>query len=51
MVSHTSLTHHYSNLFKLMTIHKYALSDIENMIPYELELYIHMLTDHLEKDN
>ena len=50
MVSHTSLSHYYSNTFKLITIHKYALSDIENMIPYELELYINMLTDFIEKD-
>lgn len=29
--------------------HGYSISDIENMIPFELELYSSMLIDYLEQ--
>jgi hypothetical protein len=32
-----------------MQYHKYALSDIENMIPFEREIYIAMLVEYLEE--
>lgn len=32
-----------------MQHHKYSLDEIENMIPFERDLYIDMLKDHLEK--
>ena len=31
-----------------MQYHKYSLSDIENMIPFEREIYIAMLVEYLE---
>lgn len=32
-----------------MQYHKYSLSDIENMVPYEREIYVSLLTKHLEE--
>lgn len=29
--------------------HKYSITDLENMIPYELTLMMDMLGDHIEK--
>lgn len=29
--------------------HNYSISDLENLIPYELELYMSMVIDHLDK--
>lgn len=33
-----------------MQYHKYALGDIENMIPYEREIYVTMLIQYLEEE-
>jgi hypothetical protein len=30
--------------------HKYSISDIENLIPFERDLYVQMLIDFLEKE-
>lgn len=29
--------------------HNYSISDLENLLPYELELYMSMVLDHLDK--
>lgn len=50
MVGYSNLAHYYKNMFALIQFHKYALNDIENMIPYERDLYIGMLNNALEKD-
>lgn len=31
--------------------HGYSISDLENMIPYELDVYSSMLIDYLDKKN
>jgi hypothetical protein len=36
--------------FALMQYHKYNLYDIENMIPYEREIYVAMLVQFLEEE-
>jgi hypothetical protein len=33
-----------------MQYHKYNLQDIENMIPFEREIYVDMLIKHLEEE-
>ena len=33
-----------------MQYHNYSLSDIEGMLPWERDVYIAMLIDHLEKE-
>lgn len=33
-----------------MQYHKYTLADIENMIPFEREIYIAMLIQYLEEE-
>jgi hypothetical protein len=32
-----------------MQYHKYSLSDIETMVPWERDIYVKMLVDYLEK--
>jgi phosphorylcholine metabolism protein LicD len=32
-----------------MQYHKYSLSDIDGMIPWERDIYVKMLIEHLEK--
>ena len=36
--------------FALMQYHKYSLSDIEQMIPFEREIYISMLISYLQEE-
>jgi hypothetical protein len=33
-----------------MQHHKYSLTELENMIPWEKELYVNMLLRHLEEE-
>lgn len=33
-----------------MQYHKYSLQDIENMIPFEREIYVAMLIQYLEEE-
>jgi hypothetical protein len=37
--------------FALMQYHKYSLSDIEGMIPFEREIYISMLMTYIQEEN
>jgi len=34
-----------------MQHHNYSLSDIENMFPYELDIYSSLLIKHIEEEN
>jgi len=34
-----------------MQHHNYSLSDVENMMPWEREIYIDMLLEHLKEEN
>ena len=33
-----------------MQHHNYALSDIENLMPWERDIYVQMLIDHLKEE-
>lgn len=44
------MTNFYKTNFNLMQFHKYALSDIENMMPWERSLYIDLLKAHLQEE-
>jgi len=35
----------------LMQHHKYSLTELENMIPWEREVYISLLKQHIEEEN
>jgi len=37
--------------FLLMQHHKYSLTELENMIPWEREIYIDMLVEHIREEN
>ena len=34
-----------------MQYHKYSLSDIENMMPWEREVYVALLIDYIKQEN
>ncbi len=33
-----------------MQYHKYSLTEIENLIPWERDVYVNLLTQHLEDE-
>jgi|TARA_Y100000361_G_C10954908_1_gene235722 hypothetical protein len=37
--------------FALMQYHKYSLTELENMIPWEREIYVSLLQQHIEEEN
>lgn len=50
-LAHENLHSYYKMNFALMQHHKYKLSDIEQMIPYEREVYVTMLLKFLDDQN
>jgi hypothetical protein len=36
-------------IFALAQHHKYSITEIENLIPYERDLYVDLLMSHLEE--
>ena len=36
--------------FSLMQHHKYSLTELENMMPWEREIYVDMLVEHLKEE-
>jgi len=40
----------YKLNFALMQYHKYSLTEIENMIPWERDIYVALLQQHLEEE-
>jgi hypothetical protein len=51
MLGHDNLKNYYQTNFNLMQHHKYSLSDIENMIPWERYVYIDLLKNHIQVEN
>jgi hypothetical protein len=49
-MAHTSLESYYKNNFALMQHHKYSLTELENMIPWEREIYIALLEQYIEEE-
>ena len=50
-MSHEDLESYYKMNFALMHHHKYSLTQLENMIPWEREIYISLLQQHIEEEN
>jgi len=48
-LSHTSLMAYYKTNFDLMQHHKYSLNEIDEMIPWEKEVYVNMLIDFIKE--
>ena len=37
--------------FQMMQHHKYSLTELENMLPYEREVYLALLNEHIKEEN
>ena len=49
-LSHNNLLSYYEANFHMMQHHKYSLSEIDNLIPWEKEVYMDMLIEHLKEE-
>ncbi len=45
-----SLINYFKLNFALMQYHKYSLTEIENMMPWERDIYVGLLQQHLEEE-
>ena len=50
-MAHESLENYYRTNFSLMQYHKYSLTELENMIPWEREIYDSLLQQYIEEEN
>jgi|TARA_B100000035_G_C21034424_1_gene570098 hypothetical protein len=50
-MSHIDLVAYFKINFALMQFHKYSLSDVENMVPWERDIYVGLLRNHIEEEN
>ena len=50
-MAHTNLESYYKINFALIQHHKYSLTEIENMMPWEREVYLALLQDYIESEN
>ena len=50
-MAHESLESYYKVNFALMQHHKYSLTELENMIPWEREVYLSLLQQYIEEEN
>ena len=50
-MSHINLETFFRGNFALMQFHKYSLTEIENMPPWERDVYVGLLRLHIEEEN
>ena len=50
-MAHEDLASYYKINFALMQHHKYSLTELENMIPWEREIYLALLQNYIEEEN
>ena len=48
---HDTLQNYYRTNFALMHHHKYSLSELESMLPWERDIYVSLLLNHIEEEN
>lgn len=50
-MGHESLLNYYKTNFALMQHHKYSIAELEEMIPFERDIYIMLLSQHIQQEN
>jgi hypothetical protein len=51
MMAHTNVESYFKINFALIQHHKYSLWEIENLIPWERDVYVSLLQNHIEEEN
>ena len=50
-MAHEDLASYFKLNFALMQHHKYSLTELENMMPWEREIYVSLLQQYFEEEN
>ena len=50
-MAHNDLASYYKINFALMQHHKYSLTELENVIPWERDVYLALLQQYIEEEN
>jgi hypothetical protein len=50
MMVHIDLENYYQLNFSLVQYHKWSLSEIEGLMPWERDVYVTLLKNHLEEE-
>ena len=50
-MAHEDLVSYYKLNFAFIHHHKYSLTELENMIPWEREIYVSLLQQYIEEEN
>lgn len=50
-LSHENLTNYFKTNFQLMQHHGYRLEELENMMPWEREIYAIMIEEWIKEEN
>lgn len=51
LFNHDNLANYYKTNFALIQFHKYSLTEIESLIPWERAIYIDLLNQHIQQEN
>ncbi len=46
---HTDLVNHYERVFAFQQYHKWAITEIEDMMPWEFEVMTSLLANYIQK--
>jgi|TARA_Y100000361_G_scaffold91921_1_gene81956 hypothetical protein len=49
-MAHMTLESYFRLNFALMQYHKYSLTEIENMMPWERDVYVSLLQNHIAEE-
>ena len=50
-MAHMDLESYFKLNFALMQHHKYSLTEIENMMPWERDIYLGLLNQYIDDEN
>lgn len=48
-MNHNTLENYYLSMFSLVQHHKYSVKDVENLIPFERDLFVELLLSYLKE--
>ena len=51
MLSHDSLANHYQTNFAMIQHHKWSLTELDTMIPFERQIYVTLLQQWIKQEN
>lgn len=49
MIGYMDLSEYYKILFALVQFHKYSLNEVYEMYPFERDIFVMMLKEHIEE--